>query len=150
MPNIIHRIGSDKTTLEKAYNSIATIDGLTQWWTTQVSGKSEIGEVIEFRFGEGGPDFQVIDLQINNRVEWKCVIGPPEWVDTHIEFDLYEEEEEVVITFKHSGWREEVEFMHHCSTQWAYFLIGLKKLLETGKGTPFGAGIEPISSWTKE
>ena len=29
------------------------------------------------------------------------------------------------------------EFMAHCSARWAYFLLSLKSLLETGKGTPF-------------
>ncbi len=27
--------------------------------------------------------------------------------------------------------------MAHCSARWAYFLLSLKSLLETGKGTPF-------------
>jgi hypothetical protein len=26
--------------------------------------------------------------------------------------------------------------MHHCSTQWATFLLGLKAFVETGKGHP--------------
>ena len=29
------------------------------------------------------------------------------------------------------------EFMAHCSARWAYFLLSLKSLVETGKGTPF-------------
>jgi hypothetical protein len=27
--------------------------------------------------------------------------------------------------------------MAHCSARWAYFLLSLKGLAETGKGTPF-------------
>jgi len=57
-------------------------------------------------------------------LEWKCLEGAPEWVDSHIEFEVSELEGEVILLFKHSGWRQEIEFMHHCSTQWAYFLIG--------------------------
>ena len=38
--------------------------------------------------------------------------------------------------FKHQGWKEPVEFMHHCSTKWAIFLMSLKALVETGKGLP--------------
>jgi hypothetical protein len=26
--------------------------------------------------------------------------------------------------------------MHHCSTKWAIYLMSLKSLVETGKGTP--------------
>jgi hypothetical protein len=35
------------------------------------------------------------------------------------------------VLFKHQGWKEPVEFMHHCSTKWAVFLLSLKSLLET-------------------
>ena len=30
-----------------------------------------------------------------------------------------------------------MEFMHHCSTKWGSFLLGLKSLLETGKAAPW-------------
>jgi hypothetical protein len=30
-----------------------------------------------------------------------------------------------------------VEFMHHCSTKWATFLMSLQALVETGKGAPY-------------
>ncbi len=149
MPNIIHRIGSNKTTVQQLYDSISSITGLSNWWTKNVSGESKIGSVIQFRFSKGGPDFEVIDMQNLKRVEWKCVQGPKEWIDTHIEFDILNEQDEIILLFKHSGWREEVEFMHHCSTQWAYFLIGLRRFVETGEGTLYGKNFEPISNWSK-
>jgi hypothetical protein len=41
------------------------------------------------------------------------------------------------VLFKHQDWTAPVEFMHHCSTKWAtYLMLSLKPLLETGKGTP--------------
>ena len=36
--------------------------------------------------------------------------------------------------------------MGHCSTKWAYFLLGLKAGLEGGKATPWPDDM-PISSW---
>ena len=149
MPNIVHRIGTDKATVQQLYNAVSTIEGLSNWWTTNVTGESKIGGIIQFRFSKGGPDFEVINLELLKRVEWKCVQGPKEWIDTHIEFYISTENDETVLLFKHCGWREEVEFMHHCSTQWAYFLIGLRKFLETGQGTPYGKNFEPISKWSK-
>ncbi|MFG1882591.1 hypothetical protein [Micromonospora sp. NPDC049102] len=41
-----------------------------------------------------------------------------------------------VVLFSHAGWREPVEFMHHCGTKWATFLLSLKELVETGRGRP--------------
>ena len=44
---------------------------------------------------------------------------------------------ETVVLFSHADWREASEFMAHCSARWAYFLLSMKSLVETGKGTPF-------------
>jgi hypothetical protein len=149
MPNILHRIGTDKATVQQMYKAVSAVSGLSSWWTTDVRGESKVGGVLHFQFSKGGPDFEVIDLQPLKRVEWKCIQGPKEWIDTHVEFNILKENDESVLLFKHGGWREEVEFMNHCSTQWAYFLIGLRKYLETGEGTPHGGKFEPISAWSK-
>ena len=149
MPNIIHRIGTDKATIKQVYDAISTVDGLASWWTTNILGESKVGSTIQFLFPNEGPDFVVMDLQPPTKVEWKCIQGPKEWIDTHIKFNISDENDEIVLLFKHCGWREEVEFMNHCSTQWAYFLIGLKKFLDSGKGTPYGGDFAPISQWGK-
>jgi hypothetical protein len=51
-----------------------------------------------------------------------------------------------LFSFKHEGWKEPVEFMHHCSTKWAVFLLSLKSLVETGKGAPDPNDIK-IDNW---
>jgi hypothetical protein len=150
MPNIVHRIGSSKASLPAAYRAVATRDGLAQWWTTKVTGTSKVGEVLKFHFGRGGPEFEVLELSPSKRVRWRCVAGPDEWIGTEVQFRITRDEGDTAIFFRHCGWRDEDEFMHHCSTQWAYFLLGLRALLETGRGAPYGAPeFQPISSWSK-
>ncbi len=151
MPNIIHRIGFQDVSIEEIYKSISTVEGLASWWTVRVEGKSEIGGVLHFIFNVDGPEFEVVDMVKNQRVEWKCISGAPEWIDSHIEFELSKLDDEIILLFKHSGWRKEIEFMGHCSAQWAYFLFGLKRGLENpGHSTPFGGpNFRSISSWTK-
>ena len=70
------------------------------------------------------------------RVAWKVVEGPEEWVGTTIDWQLRQDGEHVIVLFKHQGWKEPVEFMHHCSTKWATYLMSLKSLVETGEGAP--------------
>jgi len=149
MPNIVHRIGIEGTAPEKVCWVLANCEGIAAWWAEKVTGESTVGSILQLRFGKGGPDFQILELSPPTRVRWKCMTGPAEWIDTHIHFDIRQQDGEIVLLFKHCGWREEVEFMHHCSTQWAYFLIGLKQLLEVGQGRPFGPGFEPISRWSR-
>ena len=38
------------------------------------------------------------------------------------------------------------EFMAHCSMKWAVFLLGLRELMETGKGKPAPADMK-IDNW---
>jgi len=149
MPNILHRIGIENTTPDKLYRAIATRDGIASWWTETVIGEPAVGSILQFRFGNGGPDFEVLELTPPTRVRWKCVAGPEEWIDTRIHFDISQQDGETVLLFSHCGWREEAEFMHHCNTQWAYFLIGLKHLMEGGQGRPYGPLLEPISRWSR-
>lgn len=145
MPNILHRIGIEGTTSETVYQAVASREGIASWWTEKVTGKSTVGSVLQFRFGKGGPDFQVLELAPPTRVRWKCVAGLEEWIDIRIHFDISQQDGETVLLFKHCGWRAEVEFMHHCSTQWAYFLIGLKQLVEV-PGSTIWSKVSPLAT----
>ena len=89
---------------------------------------------------------KVLELQPATRVLWQVVDGPAEWIGTTISFDLRQEGEYCIVMFQHQGWREPVEFMHHCSTKWAIFMMSLKSLIETGKGAPAPDDVK-IDSW---
>jgi hypothetical protein len=74
------------------------------------------------------------------------VDGPPEWIDTTVEFRLTRAGEYTIINFAHRGWAEPVEFLSHCSTKWAQYLLSLKQLVETGAGTPSPGDLQ-LSDW---
>ena len=145
MVDILHRVGI-KAAPEAVYQGITTRDGLAGWWTTNTTGDSTPGGVIQFRFGAGGFDMKVIDLEPSKRVLWEVVDGPPEWIGTRVVWDLKQEDDYTIILFKHEGWAEPVEFMHHCSTKWAVFLLSLKSLIETGTGSPDPDDVK-IDNW---
>ncbi len=136
MADILHRVGI-RSSLDDAYKAIATRDGLAAWWTNDTRGESAVDGVLEFRFGtRGGFDMKVLELIPGKRVLWKVIDGPKEWIGTKISWDLRKEGDRSVVMFKHEGWKEPVEFMHHCSTKWAVFLMSLKSLVENGRGAP--------------
>ncbi|WP_231496375.1 SRPBCC family protein [Rhodococcus sp. UNC363MFTsu5.1] len=137
--DILHRVGAKTPTPEPIYDALTSIDGLAAWWTRDTSGTpDEVGGVIEFRFPPvGGFDMEVVELVAGKRVVWRVVgESPEEWLGTTIEFDLRQDGDYTIVLFKHAGWREPVEFMHHCSTKWATFLLSLIQLVETGTGAP--------------
>ena len=146
MPDILHKVGIKSSSLNDVYRALTEIDHLSAWWTTNTTGESKVGGALQFRFGAGGFDMKVLELQSGKRVLWQVIEGPEEWVGTKISFDLKQEGEWTIILFKHEGWKEPVEFMHHCSNKWAVFLLSLKSLLETGKGAPRPNDLK-IDSW---
>lgn len=145
MVDILHRVGI-KSSPEKVYRTLTTIEGLSGWWTNDTQGDSNVGGVIKFRFGAGGFDMKVLELHPGRRVLWEVVAGPEEWIGTKVGWELRSEDDYVIVLFKHQGWKEPVEFMHHCSTKWAVFLLSLKSLLETGKGAPNPHDVK-IDNW---
>ena len=148
MPDIRHRVGI-AAPQNRVYQTLSSKEGLAGFWTNQVEGASEVGGKLSFFFGspEPGAVMEVIELSPHDRVQWRCVDGPPEWVDTTVTFDLKDDGGETVLLFTHADWREPVEFMHHCSTKWATFLIGLRSGLEGGAFTAFPDETRISSSW---
>jgi len=133
MVDILHRVGVETPAPDKVYEALATVDGLRGWWTGDTE---EHDGKLQFRFPAGGFDMEVVEARPHERVAWRVVDGPEEWVGTTISWDLRQEGGYTIVLFKHEGWREPVEFMHHCSTKWATYLMSLKSSVETGKGAP--------------
>lgn len=150
MVDIVHRVGI-KAPLDHVYRALATREGVAGWWTTDTQGDSKIGGMLKTVFTAGGKvlggfDLKVLELDPGKRVLWQVVEGPAEWIGTKIGFDLKQEDDFSIVLFKHEGWKEPVEFMYHCSTKWAIFLLSLKSLVETGKGKPSPDDVQ-ISNW---
>jgi uncharacterized protein YndB with AHSA1/START domain len=145
MLDILHRVGIVASP-DAVYEALATREGLAGWWTNDTQGESKVGGVLQFRFIPGGFDMEVLELDPGKRVLWQVVDGPPEWVGTKVSWDLTQDGDYTIILFKHEGWKEPVEFMYHCSTKWAIYMMSLKALVETGKGEPSPDDVQ-ISNW---
>lgn len=147
MPDILHRVGI-KSSAKDAYKALTTIDGLAGWWTSTTKGDANARGTIHFQFGDRGFfDMRVLELEADRRVVWEVIAGAAEWIGTRVIFELKQEGEQTTVLFQHQGWKEPVEFMHHCSTKWASFLMSLKSFVETGKGAPFPNDVRITLNW---
>ena len=139
MPDIRHRVVVSAP-LESVYQAVATSEGISEWWTRGgVRGESLEGSKLEFYFGGDDPSavMEVTRLSPEGSVQWNCIDGADEWIGTKQSFELSRQDDDTVVLFTHADWRSPSEFMAHCSARWAYFLLSLKSLVETGRGTPF-------------
>lgn len=148
--DILHKVGI-KSSLDEVYKALTTRKGLAGWWTSNTQGEGNVGGVLKFRFSTGdvdigGFEMKVLELQPAKLVRWQVVDGPAEWIGTTISWELKQDGDYAIVLFKHKDWKEPVEFMHHCSTKWAIFLMSLKSLLETGKGSPSPNDVK-IDNW---
>ncbi|MEO8670217.1 MAG: SRPBCC domain-containing protein [Tahibacter sp.] len=150
MLDILHRVGI-QSSIGDVYQALATREGVAGWWTNHTSGESTVGGMLNFRFATDGVEIGAIEVTVqalepDALVLWEVIDGPQEWIGTTIRFELAQDGDYTIVLFKHQGWKEPVEFMHHCSTKWAIFLMSLKALVEKGKGAPSPDDIK-IDNW---
>ncbi|AUN31698.1 SRPBCC domain-containing protein [Niveispirillum cyanobacteriorum] len=148
MPDILHRIGFKNVAPQAVFDALVTADGLSRWWTEGTTGQgSAVGDVVHFQFGDRGFfDMKVVAVEMPTHLRWQVVDGPAEWVGTHVNWDLRQEGDYTILLFRHEGWKEVVEFMHHCSTKWGGFLLSLKDLLEGRTASPWPRDVH-IDNW---
>ena len=130
MPDILHRVGIAASP-ERVHAALTSIDGLRHWWVVQTQGSPQAQGTIDFEFCK----MKVLEAA-PTLVLWQCVDGPPEWIGTEVRFELSYREDQTFVLFKHAKWKVPVEFMHHCSTKWATFLLSLKDMIERDEGRP--------------
>jgi hypothetical protein len=131
VPDILHRVGIDARP-DEVFTALTTIPGLSGWWISETKGAAAKGGVIDFGFC----DMKVVDAAPGKLVHWRCTRGPAEWLNTDVTFRLEWKDDQTFVLFKHANWREPVEFMHHCSTKWATFLLSLRDAVERADGKP--------------
>lgn len=138
MKEIIHAVHVHAPPAD-VYGALTTEEGVTGWWTTEASLEEGEGGVIHFTFhGDFHPRMEQVGLEPNRRVEWRCVGGHDNWQDNAFSFALEEREGETRLTFRQHYARELPDDVYGTyNYNWGYYLGSLKKLCETGTGTPF-------------
>jgi uncharacterized protein YndB with AHSA1/START domain len=130
MPNILHRVGIAAEPA-RVFEALSTVEGIKNWWSSETQGDASEGGAFQFRKNR----LEVVRAD-PSLVVWRYSGPAEDWVGTEIRFRLEWRDGQTFVLFSHEGWREPNEFMHHCSTKWATFLLSLKDLVESGKGRP--------------
>jgi len=140
MSNSIKHLFNINAPKEKVFEAISTINGLSNWWTTQTTGDAALGGVLQFDFGNiTGAEMKVIKLKANEKVTWECVGSPYGWVGNILTFLLDENDGKTRVRFSHDGWAEQDDFYGGCSFSWGRYMESLRQFCQTGKGEAFGS-----------
>lgn len=121
---------------ETVFQALTQKEGLAGWWTKNLDHTGIVGNISTFRFSSGAFNKMKIIKIEPDFIEWLCVDGHKEWIDTHITFKLSNEKNETKVCFSHFGFKEQTEYVGECSFHWANYMISLRQFCETGKGLP--------------
>ena len=148
MPNILHRLTIDAPT-ERVGEIAASSQGIEQWWTGRpVAGDDTVKGQLSVYFSDAARAAAVFEVveRSPEKIIWRCVAGPSDWIDTRITFALTSRADGgTTLMFSHEGWQQENEFMNGCSTNWASYLMSLKSGAEGHGFSPYPHG--EISRW---
>ena len=137
MPDIKHVVHI-QSSVDKIYNALTSISGLSKWWTAETSGSTELNKTIKFQFGaEHFNEMKVIKLMPYELVVWECVDGADDWVGTTLSFHLLDKGDNIMVRFGHLGYPVADDFYANCNFSWGRYLQSLRELCEKGKGSPF-------------
>lgn len=136
MTTIYHQVGI-KAPIEKVFDAISTLEGVSGWWTLTTGDPTLHGQ-LTFSFGEHDVFAKVTAYEDNKYLEWTIQTKEgDEWLDTRLCFDLDEQQDQIMVNFQHADWKQPTNFLSHCSTKWGVFMVSLKEYVETGKGMSF-------------
>ena len=141
MKKIMHTVDIPDASPEEVYEAITSQAGLSGWWTTKVKAAENVGGIIDFTFGAAfNPDMEITALERPELVAWKCVGGHDPWQDNTFRFDI-EPRDEGAILFFTQVYAQELsdEDYGRYNFNWGYYLESLRRLVQTGRGSPYKA-----------
>ncbi len=125
---------------DKVFEAISTLKGLSNWWTTQVTGSAEPGGSLQFDFGDfKGPKMKVVDQDAGNKLVWECPGSEHGWLGNTFTFLLDENDGKTRVRFSHYGWEAQDDFYASCCFSWGRYLESLRQYCQTGRGEAFGS-----------
>jgi len=126
----------------RVWGALTKPDEIVQWWAYEARVQPEVGSLGEFRFRPpaGVLQFEVAELDQDEKVSWISRQAPPHWAGTSVTWQLEPVPNGTKVVFTHEGFVKKDEAYEQTRGNWDYFLASLKSYLETGKGTP---GVPP-------
>lgn len=129
------------TTTVSAEEAFAKISSVTSWWTPNIKGSAEhLNDVFTMWVGDRTTvTLQVVEVVPHRKWVWlvtDCQLlwlkDPTEWKNTHIVFEISEENQQTRIDMTHVGLVPGVECYNVCEPGWNRHLKTLAAWLETG------------------
>jgi uncharacterized protein YndB with AHSA1/START domain len=139
----IHHVVDMEATRDTVWSALTERDRLASWWSTKVeTPPAAVGARVDWTFaGDFNPVMEIVELDPQDRLVWRCVAGHDNWQDGLFRFELITlDDGRTRLRF----WQEyAVELSDDdygtYNFNWGYYLESLRRLCAEGRGTPFEA-----------
>jgi uncharacterized protein YndB with AHSA1/START domain len=115
---------------ERVYPLVASGQGFSQWWASDVTEDRSTG-IVTLGFFNRATVYGLKPLRISPpaEAEWLCESGQ-EWSGTRLLFQLTPAKDSTLLRFTHSDWRAETDYFVSCTTVWGELMFRLKAAAE--------------------
>jgi uncharacterized protein YndB with AHSA1/START domain len=137
VPQIDHEIKISAAP-ELVYDALTTLNGVKGWHTPTATGSGALGSEWVFSFADH-PEFnwEIVALDPQSKVVWKCTRGPGDSVGTTATFTLINtDDNRTVVEHVHAGWPGTHGNFRKCNTTWGVLLHHLRDYVESGDAAP--------------
>src|SRR5437899_1283894 len=109
MPNIVKEF-TITTAPVRVWGALTKPDEIACWWSDDLSVTPEVGSLVEIRFRQGTfvIQFEVAELDPDEKVHWITRQGPPQghWAGTSVTWQLEPVHNGTRVVFNHSGFAQ--------------------------------------------
>jgi len=135
--NIVHLLQINSS-IESVFEIISTPRGMSKWWTSNATGHSELGALLELEFTDDIRwQAQVTQMVAPHEFEITLTRCDPDWTDSIVGFLLSKTTTGVSLRFYHKGWKEASDHYYTSCYCWAMYLRLMKRYLEYGEFVPY-------------
>ena len=138
MPEIMHLL-KIRAAQEDVYKALSTPEGIHGWWTRDAALDTKVGGTGVFGFYGHRMviNVRVAELAPPGHMAWDVISSTGGGFDgTTISVDLTSDEGVTSLMFAHRGFKTGGNNIASATTRWGFYILSLKRYLETGKGTP--------------
>ena len=125
---------------EQVFKALSEAEGLSQWYTTLVSGNFEKDEVVTFEFVNFAAfKFKIVGCVPNTSIHFECVESEWENIGHVMKYDLDENDGKTRLRYAYEGFSEMDDSYANMNYSSAKYLESLRQYCQKGKGEAFGS-----------
>jgi len=125
---------------DAVFAALTSAEAISRWWGP-CTGTGAADGTLRLMFGDMAVVMEVEAAEPARHVRWSVAVSEPlpEWVGTHIDFDMRAAGDGTALDFCHEGVTEQFECYDMCTAGWRQYLPSLVDYVDRDGGTAFGS-----------